>query len=84
MSVFQRVLRRSWPVIIPLYDVRECPHCGHLVAGKYGQRAAEEWHRDLLRGTDDDDEPDGYILPDDSITTGYPVIEAFPAEKGDK
>jgi len=60
-----RVLRRGWPIIIPLYDARECPECCALVAGKQPQRAHEEWHRDLdaaLDGDQPETEPDGYVI----------------------
>jgi hypothetical protein len=39
---FFRVLRReAWPVVVPMYRLRECPDCGALVLGKTGQRRHE-------------------------------------------
>lgn len=61
-----KILRRAWPIIIPLYDARQCPECCALVSGKAPRRAHEQWHReldDLINGTEEDtDEPGGYVI----------------------
>ena len=37
-----RVLHRgAWPVVVPMYRLRQCPDCGALVLGKQGQRLHE-------------------------------------------
>jgi len=60
-----KLLRRGWPVIIPLYDVRECPECCALVSGKPAQRLHEQWHRELdeaLGEVEEAPEVGGYVI----------------------
>ena len=54
-----------WPVVIGLYDARECPWCGALVIGKRGQRFHQGWHDDLdtdLHGEETAPDPGGYVI----------------------
>lgn len=34
-----------WPVLLPLYDGRECPDCGAIVIGRHGKNLHREYHR---------------------------------------
>lgn len=34
-----------WPVLLPLYDGRECPRCGAVVIGRQGKHLHQAEHR---------------------------------------
>jgi hypothetical protein len=60
-----RFLRTGWPTVIPLYDVRQCPECCALVAGKAARRAHESWHQQLdedVNRAETPPEPGGYVV----------------------
>jgi hypothetical protein len=82
-----RLIQRAWLNGPDLYGDETCTECGVLYRGKRAKRIHRDWHAQLdedINGMPEPVDPGGYILPDDSITTGYPVIEAFPAEKDGK
>ena len=62
-----RFLRTGWPVVIPLYDARQCPECCALVAGKASRRNHERWHAELedLLDRQAEGEPGGYVVGGD-------------------
>jgi hypothetical protein len=60
-----RFLRTGWPVVIPLYDARQCPECCALVAGKAARRAHESWHNELDEAVDgpaEAEDPGGFVV----------------------
>lgn len=60
-----KLFRRDWPVVIPLYDARQCPECCALVSGKAPRRIHEQWHRELdelFSDGEQEREPDGYVI----------------------
>jgi hypothetical protein len=59
-----RFFRLGWPVIIPLYDARECPECRALVCGRGPQREHERWHRDLHERLNDLDDTVDAVVPE--------------------
>lgn len=81
-------MRGRWPIAkhLELYDVRICQHCGHLVSGGTGQRAASHYHReldDLLNGPEEPAPLEGYVLPDQlppEMTGARPVSDAEDEE----
>ena len=59
---FHRVLfRHKWPVVVPMYQLRECPECFALVCKSAGQRGHEEWH-ELARSELEDRPLTGYVV----------------------
>jgi hypothetical protein len=66
----RRIQLFGWPVIIALYDGRECPRCGALVCGPRAKRKHESYHReidDAIGELDSSSEPEireaeGYIV----------------------
>lgn len=58
--------KRAWPLVIPIYDARQCPDCCALVAGKAAQRAHEAWHAQLADQLEEEPaevtDPGGYIV----------------------
>ena len=43
-----RVLHRRWDVVVPMYQLRQCPDCAALVRGPQGQRTHEQWHEAVV------------------------------------
>ena len=59
--------RSRWPVVIGLYDARQCPVCAAMVLGNTGQRAHQAFHDELemaVEGPRDDgyEDPGGYVI----------------------
>jgi len=81
-----KLFRRGWPIIIPLYDVRECPECCNLVSGRVAQRLHEEWHRELDRALGEVEElpePGGYCIPDSKGNLPIEVIGGIEDDEYD-
>ena len=60
-----RIFRHGWPIIIPLYDARQCPECCCLVAGKTPRRNHERWHAELenaLERPPESTDPGGFVV----------------------
>jgi len=66
---FFRVLRRKWPVVVPMYQLRQCPHCAALVKGPHGQRTHDLWHEHPLSTAAGDDS--GGRFPEDGWEPVY-------------
>ena len=62
--VYRRLKGEAWPVVVPMYKLRQCPECFALVLGWDGQEGHEVWHQggDEEFGEDDDPVLDGYII----------------------
>ena len=67
MRIFSR---NRWPVVIGLYDARQCPQCGATVLSDPGQRVHQAWHDrldedlDTALGLEPESapEPGGYVI----------------------
>ena len=45
MPLFQSVRRaKRWPVVIPIYDARQCADCGAVVIEWHDQELHRAWH----------------------------------------
>ena len=59
--IYRYLTGQSWPVVVPMYKLRQCPDCFALVLGWEGQEGHEAWHGDP--GEDDEPPPiDGYVI----------------------
>lgn len=54
--------RARWPVVLPLYDVRECPDCGALVRGDKGQRLHFAAMHEEIDYEEEAGPLDGYVI----------------------
>lgn len=62
MSYFKVVFRRDkWPVVVPMYQLRQCPECAALVRGAEGQKGHQEWH-DWDGADETEPALDGYVI----------------------
>ena len=60
--VYRRLKGEAWPVVVPMYKLRQCPECFALVLGWDGQEGHEIWHQGGDEDYDDDAPIDGYII----------------------
>lgn len=79
-----RITLRSWPLIIGLYDGRECPDCGSLVCGKAAKRVHQRFHRDLEDQLGADDEPERELREPDGYVIGNGPLPASVRGGGDE
>jgi hypothetical protein len=35
---------REWPLVVPIYDGRQCPECGALCVGVRARKVHQGWH----------------------------------------
>lgn len=60
--IIQRLRGHAWPVVVPMYKLRQCPECGALVLGWDGQNIHEAWHEGGDEEEYEEEEVDGYVI----------------------
>jgi len=58
---------RKWNRVPGVYDYRACPHCAALVYGNDGQAIHQQAHDLANAGSDEWEDPGGYIIGNDGI-----------------
>lgn len=62
--IYRRLKGEAWPVVVPMYKLRQCPECGALVLHWDGQELHEAWHEGDGAQLEDDEVPElgGYVI----------------------
>ena len=62
--IWRRLKGEAWPVVVPMYKLRQCPECCALVLGWDGQDGHEAWHQGGDEDFRDDEDPplSGYVI----------------------
>lgn len=62
--VYRRIRGEAWPVVVPMYKLRQCPECFALVLGWEGQEGHEAFDHGYSEDLSDDDAPPlgGYVI----------------------